>query len=339
MKYDYWGLLKHLKNPLRTIYVLHGDEALLQQEALIALRKTAIKQGFTERERHDIDKGHDWAAAFADSNALSLFSDKKLIEIHGNKPDAAGAKVLEAYLKNAPEDNLIILVLPKLEAAAQKSKWFVACEDNGITVSCAPLSDFQFKEWITTRCAEQQLSLNSDALTALCQQTEGNLLAAHQEVTKLALLYGKSSVNLEQLQSAISESARFSLFDLSATALAGDATKTAKILFSLKAEGQAESLVLWVLSKEIKTLSLLFEGTQQGLPLSQLFQQQNVWSKQQAVVQKALKRLNTKRMLVLNDELLAADKAIKGQNNENAWDILLRLSLSLAGVTLFENAV
>jgi DNA polymerase-3 subunit delta len=144
---------------------------------------------------------------------------------------------------------------------------------------------------------------------------------------------------LSNYRSAISESARFSLFDLSATALLGDATKTAKILFSLKAEGQAESLVLWVLSKEIRTLSVLFEGTQQGLPLSQLFQQQNVWSKQQSVFQKALKRINNKRMLRLNHELLAADKAIKGQNDENAWDILLRLSLSLAGVTLFETSV
>jgi len=339
MKYDYWGLLKHLKNPLRAIYVLHGDEVLIQQEALIALRKTAFKQGFTEHEQHDIDKNHDWSMAFADSNALSLFADKKLIEIHANKPDAAGAKVLEAYLKNPHQDNLVILVLPKLDAAAQKSKWFSACEDNGITVSCAPLSDIQFKDWIKQRCHEHQLNLQNDAFTWLCQQTEGNLLAAHQEVTKLALLYGQQPIDISQLEQAVSDSARFDLFDLSTAALAGDASKTAKILFTLKAEGQAESLVLWVLAKEIRTLSALYEGTQQGIALSQLFQQHGVWSKQQPVLQKALKRLNGKRMLRLNDELLNADKAIKGQNNENAWDILLRLSLGLAGVSLFESTV
>ena len=339
MKYDYWGLLKHLKNPLRSVYVLHGDETLLQQEALIALRKTAQQQGFSERERHDIDKHYDWSMAFADSNALSLFSDKKLIEIHANKPDAAGAKVLETYLKNPPDDNVVVLVLPKLEAAAQKSKWFAACDENGVTVSCAPLSDFQFKDWITQRCQQQQLTLTPDALTALCQQNEGNLLAAHQEVTKLSLLFGTNTVILEHVEQAISDSSRYSLFDLSASALAGDASKTAKILFSLKAEGQAESLVLWVLAKEIRILSALFEGTQQGLPLNQLFQQHGVWSKQQAVFQHTLRRINQKRILGLNDELLAADKAIKGQNNEDAWDILLRLSLGLAGVRLFENAV
>lgn len=339
MKYDYWGLLKHLKNPLRSVYVLHGDETLIQQEALIAIRKTATQQGFSEKERHDIDKNYDWSMAFADSNALSLFADKKLIEIHANKPDATGAKVLESYLKNPPEDNVLVLVLPKLEAAVQKSKWFVACDDNGITVSCAPLSDFQFKEWITQRCQEYKLKLAPDALTALCQQTEGNLLAAHQEVTKLALLFGATTVSLEDLENCISDSSRFNLFDLSATALSGNASKTAKILFSLKAEGQAESLVLWALAKEIRTLSALFEGTQQGLSLNQLFQQHGVWSKQQAVFQQTLRRLNQKRILRLNDELLAADKAIKGQNNEDAWDILLRLSLGLAGVTLFETAV
>lgn len=339
MKYDYWGLLKHLKNPLRAIYVLHGDETLIQQEALIALRDAANTQGFTERERHDIDKNHDWSLVFANSNALSLFADKKLIEIHATKPDAAGAKVLEAYLKNPPPETLVILVLAKLDAATQKSKWFSACDDNGITISCAPLSDTQFKDWLRHRCTTLNLQLSPEALTVLCQHTEGNLLAAHQEITKLSLLYENSPVTLDKLENAISDSSRFTLFDLSASALLGDATKTAKILFSLKAEGQAESLVLWTLSKDIKTLSMLYEGTQQGIALSQLFQQLNIWNKQQAVFQQVLRRFNAKHMLRLNNDLLTADKAIKGQNNEDAWDILLRLSLSLAGVTLFEALV
>ncbi|HNG10539.1 MAG TPA: DNA polymerase III subunit delta [Agitococcus sp.] len=339
MKYDYWGLLKHLKNPLRTIYVLHGDETLIQQEALIALRQVAKQQGFLEHERHDVDKHYDWSMAFADSNALSLFSDKKLIEIHSNKPDAAGAKVIEAYLQSPPEDNVVILVLPKIDAAAQKSKWFTACEDHGITVSCAPLTDYQFKDWIVQRCQSHKVQLDNNALTWLCQQTEGNLLAAHQEVTKLALLFGSEKISLEQLEQSISDSSRFDLFDLSACALAGDAQKTAKILFSLQAEGQAESLILWVLAKEVRMLTNLFEGTQQGVSFSNLCQQLGIWTKQQNGYQLALRRLNHKRLSRLNAELLAADKAIKGQNNDNAWDILLRLSLGLAGVTLFETAV
>jgi len=339
MKYDYWGLLKHLKNPLRTVYVLHGDETLIQQEALIALRKTAKKQGFSERERHDIDRQHDWAMAFADSNALSLFADKKLIEIHGNKPDAAGSKVLEEYLKHPIEDNVIVLVLPKLEAAALKSKWFTACDDHGITVSCAPLSSFQFKDWLLQRFGQANISLDTDALTWLCEQTEGNLLAANQEVTKLSLLYGQGQLSLEQLQQAMSDNARFDLFDLTEAALASDATKTAKVFFSLKAEGQAESLILWALSKELRTLLAISEGLQQGTPISSLFQQYGVWNKQQAVIQNTLKRLSLKKLIALNRELLAADQAIKGQSVDNAWDILLRLSLALAGVTLFETSV
>lgn len=340
MKYDYWGLLKHLKNPLRCIYVLHGDETLLQQEALIALRKTALKQGFSERERHDIDKNHDWGMAFADSNALSLFADRKFIEIHANKPDAAGGKVLEDYLKRPVEDNIIVLVLPKLDASAQKSKWFSACDDNGITVSCAPLTPVQLKDWLTARCAEHKLALDTDALNWLSEQTEGNLLAANQEITKLALLHGEGArLGIEQLQHAVGDSARFDLFDLSEAALAADAAKTARIFFTLKAEGQAESLLLWVLAKDIRTLLAVSEGLQQGQAIAQLFQQQGVWSKQQAVMQKALKRLSLKRLQALNQELLAADKAIKGQSQDNAWDILLRLNLALAGVTLFENTV
>ncbi|PTQ90407.1 DNA polymerase III subunit delta [Agitococcus lubricus] len=336
MKYDYWGLVKHLKHPLRQVYVLHGDEILLQQEALIALRQAAQQQGFSERERHDIDKQHDWSMAFSDSHALSLFADKKLIEIYGNKPDAAGAKVIEDYVKHPIDDNVVVLVLPKLDSNTQKSKWFSACDELGVTVSCAPLSDQQFKDWLNQRGRQLKLQLQADALDELCQQTEGNLLAAHQELTKLSLLYGEELLTREHLQHALSDNARFELFDLANTALMGDASKTAKIFFSLKGEGQAESLILWVLNKEIRTLLALSEGLQQGIGLNQLFQQHGVWSKQQAVIQKALKRLSLKRLQALNHTLLEADKAIKGQSLENAWDILLRLSLGLAGVSLFE---
>ena len=187
--------------------------------------------------------------------------------------------------------------------------------------------------------AKANITLDPDALAWLCEQTEGNLLAANQEVTKLSLLYGEKNLTLNHIQKAIGDSTRFDLFDLTEAAIAGNGTKTAKILFSLKAEGQAESLVLWALSRDIRTLCLLAEGVQLGHPLSQLFQQCGVWNKQQPVMQQALKRLPLKKLLTLNRELLAADKAIKGQSLDNAWDILLRISLALAGVTLFETVV
>ncbi|MDO8330775.1 MAG: DNA polymerase III subunit delta [Fluviicoccus sp.] len=336
MKCDARALPRQLKT-LRPVYVIHGDEPLLAQEALDALRTAARQQGFTERDRHDVGKGDEWDMALRSCDTLSLFAELKILELHShNKPDAAAGKALEAFLKNPPTDILLVIVVPRLDAAAQKTAWFNRCDALGVTVGCPPLTGREHREWLQERLHRQQLVLGADALDWLSGQTEGNLLAANQEVLKLHMLYGPGTLEITQVQAAVGDSARFTLFDLTDTALAGDAAKTSRIFFSLKSEGLAESLVLWTLSREIRSLLVLAEGQHQGTPPGQLFQSLGIWPKRQPLVSGALRRLAPATLKRLNTELLDADMAIKGQSPDDAWDILLRISLDLAGVRLFD---
>ncbi len=336
MKCDARALPRQLKT-LRPVYVIHGDEPLLAQESLDALRAAARKQGFSERDRHDVGKADEWDMALRSCDTLSLFAERKILELHAaGKPDAAAAKALEAFLKNPPEDILLLIVLPRLDAAAQKAGWFNRCEALGLTVSCQPLGSDEHRGWLQERLRQQQLALTEEAVGWLAGQTEGNLLAAAQEVLKLHMLYGPGELDLSRVQAAVGDSARYTLFDLTDSAMAGDAARTARILYSLKGEGLAESLLLWTLAREIRALLALAEAKEQGTPPGQLFQSLGIWPKRQPLVNDALRRLPLATLKRLNSELLDADLAIKGQSGDTAWDILLRLSLDLAGVRLFD---
>lgn len=338
MKVDPRALPRQLKT-LRPVYVIHGDEPLLVQEALDALREAARRQGYAERERHDVAKGDEWESALRSSDTLSLFAERKILELHGSgKPDATAAKALDAFLKQPPDDILLLIIVPRLDAAAQKAAWFTRCDSVGVHVPCQPLGGSEHREWLRERLHRVKLGLNDEALLWLAGQTEGNLLAASQEVLKLQMLHGEGMLDLEQVQAAVGDSARYTLFDLTDSALGGDAARTARVFFSLKGEGTAESLLLWTLAKEIRALLALAEAQQLGTPPGQLFQSLGIWPKRQPLVSGALRRLPLKALERLNNGLLDADRAIKGQSDELAWDILLRLSLDLAGVRLFDAA-
>jgi DNA polymerase-3 subunit delta len=335
MKCDPRQLARQLKTPA-PVYVIHGDEPLLVQESLDLLRAFARKHGYSERDRHDVAKGDEWETALRSCDTLSLFAERKVLELHGSgKPDAVASKAVDAFLKQPPDDILLVIVTPRLDAAAQKAAWFGRCDTLGLTVACQPLSAQEHRGWLQERLQRQGLRLPDDALAWLAGQTEGNLLAANQEVLKLHMLFGEGAPDLQQVQTAVGDSARYTLFDLTDTALAGDAAKTARIFASLKGEGTAESLMLWTLSREIRSLLTLAEAQQLGTPPGQLFQSLGIWPKRQPLVSGALRRLPLARLHALHDDMTDADLAIKGQRDDSAWDILLRAALELAGVSLF----
>lgn len=340
MRCDAGGIARLLKAPLKPVWLVHGDEPLLVQESVDAIRAAGRAQGHTERDRYDVSRGEEWTLALASSDNLSLFAERKILEIHASgKPDATAAKALEAWLARPPEDILLVLVLPRLDSAAQKSRWFTRAEETGVAVSCQPLAPEEHRRWLEARLARQKLHLTPEALRWLSEQTEGNLLAAAQEVLKLGLLHEAGEVDLSEVQAAAGDSARYTLFDLTDAALAGDASRTARILASLRAEGQAESLVLWTLARETRLLAALAEGLAQGQPPGALYQQLGIWAKRQSLYQGAVQRIPPRTLRALGERVMDVDMAIKGQSGDNAWDLLLRLSLGLAGVRLLENAV
>lgn len=329
-------LARHAEQPLAPVYVLFGDETLLMQEAADLLRRAARHQGFTERELNHAERGVDWNELLASANTLSLFGDRKIIEIRfSGKPDTQAAAALERYAQNPSPDNLLLLTLPRLDGTAQKAKWFTACENAGASVLIPSVDANALPDWLQARARNLRLQLAPEALSLLVDKVEGNLLAAAQELEKLRLLYGEGALSFEQVQEAVADSARYNVYDLADCALAGDAERTARMLFGLKAEGQAESVVLWAVMKDIRALVGIAEGVSLGQQPFSLMQQFGIWQKRQPLVQQALRRHPLPRLQHLLQDALDVDKAIKGQHPDNAWDGLLRLLMTLAGRPLF----
>ncbi len=329
-------LPRHVSEPLRPLYLVHGDEILLQQEAADLLRRAARQQGFSERELHHAERGADWNEMLASANNLSLFGDRKLLEIRfSGKPDATAAATLEKYAADPSPDTLLLLLLPKLDGTAQKAKWFVACENAGVSLQLPQIDAHSFPEWLQARLQQAGLRTDREAFTLLLERVEGNLLAAQQEVEKLRLLTRDGVLTAETVQSAVGDSARYNVYELADCALSGDASKAARMLAGLRAEGESESSVLWALAKDARTLAALREGMEAGQPLNALLQQNGIWQKRQPLFQRALQRTPPALAHSLVADCLAADMAIKGQSQERAWDVLLRLCMTLAGRPLF----
>lgn len=332
-------LERHLREGLQALYVLTGDEPLLLQESTDLIRQAATRHGYSERQIHSIERGFSWDALIADSQALSLFAERKLVELRfSNKPDAAAAEVLIAFAQRPPEDTLLLITLPKLDGAAQKSKWFTALDNHGVQITLYPVDASALPGWLSSRAQALGLRIPDEALQLLADRTEGNLLAAAQALEKLRLLSDGSDISFETVASLVSDSTRYSVFDLADAVLLGDASRAARLLLGLESEGQAESVVLWALQKDLRALTLAAEqmsqSGQQGLS-SQALNQLGFWAKRQGPAQQALRRLSLIRLQRLTSGVIDVDKAIKGQSAERAWDALLRLTMAMAGRPLF----
>lgn len=333
MKLRFDQLSRHAKEPLAPVYVVHGDETLLQQEATDLLRRAARAQGFTEREVHHAERGMDWNELLASANTLSLFGDRKIVEVRfTNKPDATAAGILEKYASNPSPDTLLLLILPKLDGTAQKAKWFVACESAGASLQLPVIDAHSLPDWLSGRLQQAGLRTeDAEAFALLRERVEGNLLAAQQEIEKLRLMADNGVLTTDIIRQAVGDSARYNVYDLADCALTGDAERAARMLAGLRAEGQAESVVLWALGKDARTLAALREGLDNGQPLNALLQQNDIWQKRQSLFQKAVQRTSPRLARLLVSEVLATDQAIKGQSPEYAWDVLLRLTMAMAG--------
>lgn len=332
-------LERHLQDSLHALYVLSGDEPLLLQESTDLIRRAATRHGYSERQIHSIERGFSWDALVADSQALSLFAERKLVELRfSGKPDAAAAEVLIAFAQRPPEDTLLLITLPKLDAAAQKSKWFTALDAEGVQITLYPVEAAALPAWLGNRARTLGLRIPPEALQMLADRTEGNLLAAAQALEKLRLLSDGSDIDFDTVASLVSDSTRYSVFDLADAVLLGDASRAARLLLGLESEGQAESVVLWALQKDLRALTLAAEqmsqSGQQGLS-SQALNQLGFWAKRQGPAQQALRRLSLVRLQRLTSGVIDVDKAIKGQSPERAWDALLRLTMAMAGRPLF----
>ena len=324
-------LAAHLERELRPLYVLYGDEPLLVLEAADALRKRAREQGYSEREVLTALPGFDWGQLLAAGGNLSLFGDRKLIDLRipSGKPGKEGGAALQQWCQHLSPDNLLLITLPELDWREEKTAWFAGLVNAGVVVklNAPPLGELP--GWLAGRLRRQQQSADNDALRFIAERVEGNLLAAHQEIQKLALLYPTGKLTLEQVRSAVLNVARYDLDDLRDALLQGDLARVARTLAGLEQEGEAYPLILWAMTEEIRALYTIRCGLDQGRPGDQLFRDARVFGPRQMGIKKALQRLSTATLEGALRQASQIDRLAKGIGQGNIHEEFLRLGLRL----------
>ncbi len=329
-------LAAQLKKNLAPIYLLSSDEPFLLQEAADSVRSAAREQGFVERQLLQVDQKFDWHSLLLETQNPSLFAEKKLLELRlpNAKPGDKGSKALQQYAVNAPPDIILLLVFGKLDASAMRSKWLKVLDSKACICRLWPIDAQKLPSWINQRLQLRGLSADRDAVLLLAEKVEGNLLAAAQEVDKLALTAKGQHLDVNTITQAIGDSARYSVFNLLDACLQGKAADAQRMLAGLRGEGVDTLAVLWVFAKEIRLLLAIHYAMQEGLSAQQAMQNMKVWKNRMALVSRVL-QLSTPRQL---EELLqlagAIDQASKGMRKANAWDELATLCASLSGKAL-----
>lgn len=324
-----------LGKSLKPIYTVSGDEPLLVQEACDSLRKLAKKRGFSEREVHHADGNFQWLDLLNSANSLSLFSDKKIIEIRvpNGKPGEQGSKILNEYLEKPNPDSLLLLILPKLDKRTQNTKWFKTLENKGDVVIIWPINRPQLPRWLAGRLNKAGLNATDDALDILCAKVEGNLLAAVQEIEKLKLLAPESGeIDTALMASVVMDSARYDVFSLVDKALHGDCRGAADNLKGLQGEGSEPPIILWALARDIRLLCTLQEGVKRGEKFDVMCKKNGVWDTRKALIKSALRRVNHQQLQHMLKKCSLADHMIKGLHTGNVWSLLLDITLNLSGI-------
>lgn len=318
---------------LSPVYIVAGDENLLVLEACDAIRAAAKAHGYSERELFHQEAGFQWQNILESANSLSLFADKKVLELRLNnfKLGDAGSKVIQSFCANPPEDNLLLIICAKMDKRTQNTAWAKAVESKGTLVNVWPISDQQLPRWLDQRMKQANLKADSQALDILSSKVEGNLLAAAQEIEKLKLLTDDGFIDAQMMASAVADSARYNVFGLVDKVLAGDARSAAANLNGLKSEGTEATLVLWALAREIRNLLGIRQAHRNGQSIEMAAKGFGVFSNRLQLIKAGLKRLKDQELREALGLCALADKSIKGLNRQSPWQLLLEITLILSG--------
>lgn len=331
MKLKVEQLDAQLKKPLASVWLVSGDEPLLVDEACRKIRQAARAQGYDERQSYQSEQHFDWKGWMAGFDSLSLFSNRRLIEMRlpTGKPGLEGGKTLEAWAANPPADTLLLVTMPKPDKDNAKSKWLAALDAAGVMLQTAPPPIERLPDWIGERLARHGLKTDRETLAWLAARVEGNLLAAHQEIEKLALLLPPGQMDRETVRGAVADVARYDAADLTDAFIKGDAARFCRVLDGLQAEGEGLPLVLTFMGNEVRLLYRLAAAQARGENLAGLMQQYRVWDSRQSLVQRALQRAGPAKLALAMRGLARLDRAAKGLLREDAWDELKQLGLAL----------
>ncbi len=325
--------------------VITGNEILLVIEAHDQLRASARDAGFTERTRLVLDSRSDWSQLSTASGSGSLFGDKQLIDIAlpTGKPGKTGGDALFALANRCAgkpaEDVLTFLQLPKLETATKESKWAKAIFNAATVIELADINQSNLPSWVGERLSQQNQTAQPESLQWLADKVEGNLLAAHQEILKLGLLYPEGELTLAHVQDAVLDVARYNVFGLRDAMLSGQTNRMIKILEGLRSEGEALPLVLWAVGEEIRTLARIAQAQQSGQDRLSAMKSMRIFGQRETLVKQALDRVPAKLWPLAVAHAHEVDRLIKGipvpGKLDNAWDemarLMMRVGVSRAG--------
>lgn len=324
-------LAAHLAKTLAPVYAVHGDEPLLALEAADAVRAAARKRGFAEREVFEANRSLDWGEVRHAAAALSLFGGRKIVELRipSGKPGPQGAETLAGLCERPNPETLLLVALPRLDRAGQNSAWFSALGAAGAVIDVYPVERSRLPAWIGERLARQQQRASREVLDFLAERVEGNLLAAHQEVEKLALLAPQGDLALETVREAVTNVARYDAYTAAEALLAGDLARYVRVIDGLRGEGEAPTLVLWALSEDLRALARVLAGLASGRPIDELLRENRVWGPRQHAMKAAARRLKRPGVEAALAHAARVDRAIKGVGPGEPWDEFVKLGLVL----------
>ena len=334
----------HLQKGLRSLYTLHGDEPLLMQEAADAIRAAAREQGYTERTVHTVQGAHfDWSEVLAAGGSLSLFADKQIVEVRipSGKPGKDGSAAIQQLVEQAQgnDSTLTLFMLPRLDFATRKGAWFGALDNGGVSIQLDTIERAALPQWIAQRLQQQGQHVAAGeegqrTLQFFADRVEGNLLAAHQEIQKLGLLFPQGELSQAQVESAVLNVARYDVFKLSEAVLSGQVARVQRMLDGLQAEGEAEVLVHYTLAEDIRALKRVKDAMAGGQPLPMALKAQRIWGPRERLFERVLPRLSPARLNNLLQSAHQVDGIVKGLKvpdwPQDGWQALHRLALRFA---------
>jgi DNA polymerase-3 subunit delta len=304
----------HLAKGLAPLYVITSDEHLLALEAADKIRRAARAQGYSERDVLTVERSFKWGELLAANQAMSLFGDKKLIELRipGGKPGKDGSAALQNYAKDLNPDNLTLITLPKLDWQTAKAAWVGSLQQAAVYIEIPNVERPALPGWIGTRLAAQGQSADRQSLDFIADRVEGNLLAAHQEIQKLGLLHEPGKLSFEQVHDAVLNVARYDVFKLSEAMLAGDPARLVRMLEGLKGEGEALPLVLWAVVRRNPHAAKIEIRDGAGRPLGALLKEYRIWGPRERMMEPALRRISLATLEAAMQQAAQVDRMVKG---------------------------
>ncbi len=332
MKIAAHQLPSSVQKALLPCYLITGDEPLLVQEALDTIRIGARQLAFGLRELYVASPGFDWLELINSSANLSLFAEKRIIELRlpSGKPGRQGSKIILELLENAGDKLLILISAPKLNRSTAASKWAKTAESRGALVQVWPVNRREFPSWIGRRMQKAGLKPDKNAIRLIADRVEGNLLAADQEIEKLRLLMGEGAISADDVNAAVANNSRYDIYKLADAAVSGELSRALRVLGSVRAEGVEPVIVVWALTRELRVLGKLANMVQSGIELGSALQQLGVWRNRHGIVRSCVARHRVTDFYRLLKIARRADAAAKGQSSEDAWQLLMDIVLGLA---------